>query len=88
MTDNIMQYQNSGNTSFLCFCIEFYAEHTHTPSPNVYRLFVETGLLDMLISDYEDLHGMSFEYLMQFFDDYLGASEKPGGQNSATEAGK
>jgi hypothetical protein len=57
--------------SFLAFCIEFYVEHTHTPSPEVYRLFVKTGLLDMLVSDYEDLHGMSFEYLMQFFDEYL-----------------
>jgi hypothetical protein len=51
--------------SFLTFCIELYAEHTQAPSPEVYRLFVKTGLLDMLISDYDDLHGMSFEYPMQ-----------------------
>jgi hypothetical protein len=57
--------------SFLTFCLEFYANHTATPSPAVYRRFVQSGLLDMLISDYEDLHGMSFEYLMQFFDEYL-----------------
>ena len=29
------------------------------------------GLLAMLDSDYEDLHGMGMEYLMQFFDKYL-----------------
>jgi hypothetical protein len=40
-------------------------------SPEVYVLFVKSGLLDLLKSDYADLHGMSFEYLMQFFDNYL-----------------
>jgi hypothetical protein len=61
--------------SFLAFCLEFYAEHTATASPAVYRLFKGSGLFDMLISDYEDLHGMSFEYLMQFFDEYLEAEK-------------
>jgi hypothetical protein len=72
--------------SFLSFCIEFYAEHTRTPSPEVYRLFVQTGLLDMLISDYEDLHGMSFEYLMQFFDEYLEPPENSKRQDAFAEA--
>jgi hypothetical protein len=66
---------------FLTHCIELYAEHAALPAPEVYRLFTKTGLLVMLISDYEDLHGMSFEYLMQFFDEYLEppmeAKEKP-----------
>jgi hypothetical protein len=62
--------------SFLIFCIERYAEYKNTASPAVYSLFAKTGLLDMLISDYEDLHGMSFEYLMQFFDEYLRPPEK------------
>jgi hypothetical protein len=57
--------------SFISFCVEFYAEHTDTPGPAVYRRFKQSGLFDMLISDYDDLHGMSFEYLMQFFDEYL-----------------
>jgi hypothetical protein len=61
--------------SFLTFCIELYAEHISEPSPAVYRHFVQSGLLDMLVSDYDDLHGMSFEYLMRFFDEYL-AGEK------------
>ena len=34
-------------------------------------LFDRTGLLKLLDEDYEDLHGMSMEYLMQFFDRYL-----------------
>jgi hypothetical protein len=27
--------------------------------------------MELLKTDYEDLHGMSFEYLNQFFDEYL-----------------
>jgi hypothetical protein len=40
-------------------------------SPEVYQLFNETGIMELLKTDYEDLHGMSFEYLNQFFDNYL-----------------
>ncbi|MDR3130510.1 MAG: DUF3791 domain-containing protein [Treponema sp.] len=57
--------------SFLTFCIELYAEHKNLDSPEVYQKFVKTGLLDLLKTDYNDLHGMSFEYLNQFFDEYL-----------------
>lgn len=61
--------------SFKTFCIEFYSGHIGRKSDEVYRLFAESGLLDLLDSDYEDLHGMSMEYLMQFFDDYLGVEK-------------
>jgi hypothetical protein len=40
-------------------------------SPEVYQLFNKTGIMELLKTDYEDLHGMSFEYLNQFFDEYL-----------------
>lgn len=62
--------------SFITFCIELYAEHIHKDSTEVYRLFEESGLLKMLDTDYEDLHGMSMEYLMQFFDEYLGGEKR------------
>ncbi|MDR3295644.1 MAG: DUF3791 domain-containing protein [Clostridiales Family XIII bacterium] len=58
--------------SFKAFCIEYYAEHIAMGSAETYRLFQKNGLLEMLDTDYEDLHGMSWEYLMQFFDEYLG----------------
>jgi hypothetical protein len=61
--------------SFLTFCIELYAEHKNSSGPEVYQKFTQTGLLELLKTDYNDLHGMSFEYLNQFFDDYL-AGEK------------
>ena len=57
--------------SFKAFCIENYAMHCGQPSNKVYMLFAREGLLTMLDRDYEDLHGMSVEYLMQFFDEYL-----------------
>ncbi|MDO5580076.1 MAG: DUF3791 domain-containing protein [Planctomycetia bacterium] len=57
--------------SFQTFCIEFYSKHIQKPSPKVYKLFRESGLLKMLKSDYEDLHGLGMEALMQFFDEYL-----------------
>lgn len=57
--------------SFKTFCIEFYARHIDKPGPEVYELFRRSGLLEMLAADYEDLHGMGMEALMQFFDTYL-----------------
>ncbi len=57
--------------SFKAFCIEHYAGYTKRFSNEVYELFVREGLMDLLDSDYEDLHGMGLEYLMQFFDEYL-----------------
>lgn len=57
--------------SFVSFCVEYYAEHIGKPSVEVYKIFQNEKLLDLLENDYEDLHGMSMEYLMQMFDDYL-----------------
>ena len=57
--------------SFQAFCIEFYSKHIQKPSPEVYALFAKSGLLNMLKTDYDDLHGMGMEALMQFFDEYL-----------------
>ena len=52
--------------SFICFCVEHYADHVQRPSNEIYQLFKQEGLLDLLRSDYEDLHGMGLEYMMQF----------------------
>ena len=58
--------------SFISFCVEYYAEHIHKPSNEVYELFKKEKLIELLENDYDDLHGMGMEYLMQFFDEYLG----------------
>ena len=65
--------------SFKTFCIEHYAAHINVSSEKVYELFKNEKLLDLLDSDYEDLHGMGMEYLMNFFDDYLGGKPHCGG---------
>ena len=57
--------------SFVSFCIENYADHIKKPGNEVYKQFRSEGLLDLLRNDYDDLHGMSMEYLMDFCDKYL-----------------
>ena len=57
--------------SFQTFSIEFYSKHIQKFSPEVYAMFAESGLLELLKTDYDDLHGMGMEALMQFFDEYL-----------------
>ena len=57
--------------SFTAFCIENYADYTNRAGNEVYDLFKKEGLLDLLRDDYEDLHGMSMEYMVQFCDEYL-----------------
>lgn len=59
-------------TSFKAFCVEFYANYTGKTGPEVYAEFEKSGLLTELDDDYEDLHGMGMEALMQMFDEYLG----------------
>lgn len=61
--------------SFVSFCVEYYAEHIGKPSNEVYELFKKEKVLDLLESDYEDLHGMGMEYLMNFIDEYLGGNK-------------
>ena len=57
--------------SFIATCIEHYAAYVNKPSNEVYSLFRDSGLLDMLKDDYEDLHGMGIEYMVNFCDQYL-----------------
>ncbi|MBO4511830.1 MAG: DUF3791 domain-containing protein [Victivallales bacterium] len=59
-------------TSFITFCVEFYANHTGKTGPEVYDVFEKSGLLKELYNDYQDLHGLGMEALMQMFDEYLG----------------
>ena len=58
--------------SFTSFCVSYYADHIGKRMSEVYDIFRQEGLLQLLRDDYDDLHGMSMEYLMQFCDEYLG----------------
>jgi hypothetical protein len=60
--------------SFISFCVEYYAQHINKSSDLVYELFKREKVLDLLENDYDDLHGMGMEYIMQMIDEYLGAA--------------
>ena len=60
--------------SFISFCVEYYAKHINKTSNEVYEIFKQQKVLDLLENDYDDLHGMGMEYLMQMIDEYLGAA--------------
>ena len=57
--------------SFKTFCIEFYSKHIQKLGPEIYELFRASGLLDMLETDYEDLHCMGMEALCNFLMNIL-----------------
>ena len=57
--------------SFKTYCIENYAEHKKMSSSKVFASFQKSGLLEHLSTDYEDLHGMGKEYLMDYFDQWF-----------------
>jgi hypothetical protein len=50
--------------SFKVFCIEKYADMKKMPSNEVFRLFEQNGILQMLDEDYDLLHGHGFEYIV------------------------
>ena len=52
---------------FIVMCIEQYASSENKSGKEVYKELKEQGVMKLLNSDYEDLHGMSTEYL----NDYL-----------------
>ena len=60
--------------SFISFCVEYYAKHINKSSNEVYELFKQEKVLDLLENDYDELHGMGMEYIIQLIDEYLGAA--------------
>ncbi len=58
-------------TSFKVYCIENYSNHERIPSTEVFRLFESSGILEQLDTDYEDLHEMGKEWLMNYFDEWM-----------------
>ncbi|MCR5729739.1 MAG: DUF3791 domain-containing protein [Ruminococcus sp.] len=60
--------------SFISFCVEYYAKHINKTSNEVYEIFKQQKVLDLLENDYDDLHGMSMEYIIHLIDEYLGVA--------------
>lgn len=60
--------------SFISFCVEYYAKHINKTSNEVYEIFKQQKVLDLLENDYDDLHGMGMEYIIHLIDEYLGVT--------------
>lgn len=56
---------------FIVMCIEQYASSVNQNSDVVYNKLYEAGIIDELKDDYEDMHGMSTQYLNDYFDKRL-----------------
>lgn len=54
--------------SFKAYCIELYADRISKPGNEVYALFENNGILQMLDEDYDILHGHGFEYILNDID--------------------
>jgi len=61
---------------FLIFSIEQYASSINKTSNEIYNDIEESGLVDHFLEYYEDLHGMSTEYLNDYIKKYLEAYSK------------
>ena len=57
--------------SFKSFCIEKYADYKGIPSNEVFKMFMERGIIEMLDRDYDILHGFGFEYIVRDIDRYI-----------------
>ena len=62
---------NMSRLSFKTFCIELYADRKSILSSEAFSLFEKNGILEMLDTDYEILHGHGFDYVLQDIDEIL-----------------
>ena len=67
--------QDKKINSFIIMCVEQYADSVNRSSSSVYREMLSKGLIKDMINDYEDLHGMSTEYLNYYIDTLLGGNK-------------
>lgn len=58
---------------FVIMCVEQFAESINKSSDKVYKLLKEKKIINELINDYEDLHGMSTVYLNDYINALIGA---------------
>ena len=56
---------------FIIMCVEQYAVYINKGSDEVYKIMKENNIIDELINDYEDLHGMSTIYINEHISKML-----------------
>ena len=53
---------------FIIMCVEQYARWKKIDSKSAYNLMSNSGVIQELTDDYEDMHGMSTEYINDYID--------------------
>ena len=56
---------------FIVMCIEQYASSQQMDSKSVFKKFNETGVINELIDNYEDMHGMSTYSINEYISERL-----------------
>ena len=56
---------------FLSFCIEQYKRHISTSGSDVMALFVQYGVDQYLMDNFDILHTQSYQWLMEEIDEYI-----------------
>ena len=56
---------------FLIMCIEQYASSTNKSGKHTYEIMDKGGVLQELIDDYEDMHGMPAQLINDYIDKRL-----------------
>ena len=64
--------ENKDINRFVIMCIEQYAKYKNISSKDAYLIMSKNNIINKLIDNYEDLHGMSTEYL----NDYISSLVK------------
>lgn len=67
--------QDKKINSFIIMCVEQYADSVNKSSGDIYKKMLNKGLIKDMINDYEDLHGMSTEYLNYYIGTLLGGNK-------------
>ena len=56
---------------FLSFCIEQYKRHISTSGSDVMALFVQYGVDQYLVDNFDILHTQSYQWLMEEIDEFI-----------------
>ena len=56
---------------FLSFCIEQYKQHISTSGSDVMALFVQYGVDQYLVNNFDILHTQSYQWLMEEIDEFI-----------------
>ena len=56
---------------FIILCVEQYSKNINSNSRDAYSKMLNCGVIKELQNDYEDLHGMSTEYLNEYIDSFV-----------------